>query len=231
LDVGRRVIQGRHVQALLDRASGYGRFPTILNAGAGEGGYSPLLLKLPGVESLVDSDYGFQDFRPRRIDKRQVFYCASLVSIPSPDQSFDLVLCTEVLEHIQDDQQALDEIARVMSPGGCLIVTVPTPPAPFDPAHVREGYRPEQLSAMLTERGFDIIETRFCMNYLFRFLYRNLPKVPRCPRMFISAIAYLDRLIPMGPPMDLMILARLPGQAVLPSRRETDDLVRVEIKA
>lgn len=231
LDVGRRVIQGRHVQALLDRATGYGRFKCVLNAGAGEGGYSPLLLKLPGVKSLVDSDYGFQDFRPQHLDKRQVFYCASLVSIPSPDQSFDFVLCTEVLEHIQEDQIALDEIARVMSPRACVLITVPTPPAPFDPAHVREGYRPEDLCGMLTDRGFDIIETRFCMHYFFRFMYRNLPKFRRCPRMIISALAYLDRALPIGPPMDLMVLAQLKGEPVLQARRESDELARVETKA
>ncbi|MFZ6849237.1 class I SAM-dependent methyltransferase [Undibacterium sp. RuRC25W] len=45
--------------------------------------------------------------------------------IPFPDASFDAVLCTEVLEHVQHYQTLVDEIHRVLKPGGHLIVTVP----------------------------------------------------------------------------------------------------------
>ena len=77
-------------------------------------------------------------------------------------QTVDLVLCTEVLEHIEEHEPALDEIARVMAPGGRLVITVPTPPAIPDPAHVREGYRPDELAAMLTKRpGHGIDDVTF----------------------------------------------------------------------
>jgi SAM-dependent methyltransferase len=45
--------------------------------------------------------------------------------IPFPDASFDVVLCTEVLEHVQHYQVLIDEMRRVLKPGGRLIVTVP----------------------------------------------------------------------------------------------------------
>jgi hypothetical protein len=92
------MVQGAPLQALLDRAAQAHRFPCVFNAGSGECGYSPLLLKLPGVESVVESDFGFRHQRPSRIDARQVFFCASLASIPLPDRKFNLILCTEVLE-------------------------------------------------------------------------------------------------------------------------------------
>ncbi len=46
-------------------------------------------------------------------------------AMPFPDGSFDRVIAAEVLEHIPGDQQAINEIARVLAPGGIAAVTVP----------------------------------------------------------------------------------------------------------
>ncbi len=45
--------------------------------------------------------------------------------IPFPDASFDKVIAAEVLEHLPADQQAMNEIARILRPGGMAAVTVP----------------------------------------------------------------------------------------------------------
>jgi len=45
--------------------------------------------------------------------------------MPFPDGSFDLVIAAEVLEHIPADQGAMNEISRVLRPGGVAAVTVP----------------------------------------------------------------------------------------------------------
>jgi SAM-dependent methyltransferase len=50
---------------------------------------------------------------------------ADLLALPFPDASFDIVMASEVLEHIPADEQAMGEIARVLRPGGRLAVTVP----------------------------------------------------------------------------------------------------------
>ena len=46
--------------------------------------------------------------------------------MPVDDASFDLILCTQVLEHCQDPQGIVNECYRVLRPGGSLIVTVPS---------------------------------------------------------------------------------------------------------
>jgi SAM-dependent methyltransferase len=45
--------------------------------------------------------------------------------LPFGDGSFDRVIAAEVLEHIDDDRTAVDELARVLRPGGVIAVTVP----------------------------------------------------------------------------------------------------------
>ena len=45
--------------------------------------------------------------------------------LPFPDDTFDRVIASEVLEHVSDDQIALEEIFRVLKPGGTLAATVP----------------------------------------------------------------------------------------------------------
>ena len=45
--------------------------------------------------------------------------------LPYPDKSFDLVVLTEVIEHLENHRAALGEVARVLRPGGHLILTTP----------------------------------------------------------------------------------------------------------
>lgn len=50
---------------------------------------------------------------------------ADITNLPFKDRCFDLVICSEVLEHIPDDVQAIQEIIRVLKPGKNLVVSVP----------------------------------------------------------------------------------------------------------
>ena len=84
-------------------------------------------------------------------------------------REFDQVLAIDVLEHIEEDQDVLKLIARVLRPGGRLVISVPTPryPAVFGRrfhehlGHVRDGYRLADLEAKLTAAGFALESHRF----------------------------------------------------------------------
>lgn len=47
--------------------------------------------------------------------------------LPYPDETFDKIIASEVLEHVPDDQAAYDELMRILKPGGSIAVTVPAP--------------------------------------------------------------------------------------------------------
>jgi len=207
-DEGRRIVQGPVLSQMLAEVAGHrAKIRRVLNAGAGEGGYTSLLLSLPDVECVVESDiHRRTHFEVRDPRLRQIV--SSLTDIPLADESIDLILCTEVLEHILDDRRALDEIRRTLSPNGWLLITVPTPPAVLDSAHVREGYRSEDLTSLLSERSLEVLSVRFCMHFFFRFVLRMWPRLAWNPRIIVVGLSYLDRILPLGPPMDLLILAR-----------------------
>ena len=86
--------------------------------------------------------------------------------LPFDDNSFDLVACTETLEHVRDVQLALSEIRRVLRPGGRLALTTPAAARwrmfvmgaehPFSP-HIRAFTR-RSLRTTLEGMGFQIIE-------------------------------------------------------------------------
>ena len=50
---------------------------------------------------------------------------ADICNLPFPDNSYDLILCNHVLEHIPDDTKAMQELFRVLKPGGMGIFQIP----------------------------------------------------------------------------------------------------------
>jgi SAM-dependent methyltransferase len=88
------------------------------------------------------------------------------LQLPFPDESFDVVIISEVMEHIPEDKSVLAEMVRVLRPGGRLAVTVPRwlPEkicwALSDAYHEVEGghirvYRGDELLAKMREAGLE----------------------------------------------------------------------------
>ncbi len=70
--------------------------------------------------------------------------------IPFKDNTFDAVLMIEVIEHVEDDRAVVDEIFRVLKPGGVLIATTPNGrTAPIPAKHHRRHYTPEGLAELV----------------------------------------------------------------------------------
>jgi len=83
-----------------------------------------------------------------------------ITALPFGAAAFDLVCALDIVEHVDDDEQALAELARVTAPGGILLLSTPLHAArwtSFD-AFVghRRRYEPDQLLAMLTRHRLRI---------------------------------------------------------------------------
>jgi SAM-dependent methyltransferase len=80
--------------------------------------------------------------------------------LPFPDRTFELVAALDIVEHVDDEDRALGELARVAAAGAALLVSVPLHPARwtrFDElvGH-RRRYEPERLRGQLARHGFAI---------------------------------------------------------------------------
>lgn len=78
-----------------------------------------------------------------------------LTTCPLPDDSFDVVIALNVLEHIEDNARALAEVDRILKPGGAFIFEVPAGPGLYDD-YDRELHHYRRYEA----RGLDAILTR-----------------------------------------------------------------------
>jgi SAM-dependent methyltransferase len=97
-----------------------------LDAGCGEGeSIVRLGHLLPGRIAAVDLSEEAVAFTARRIPRAETAV-ASLYELPFADDAFDLVLCLEVLEHLDDPEAAVAELARVCS--AKLVFSVPHEP-------------------------------------------------------------------------------------------------------
>ncbi len=66
------------------------------------------------------------DWKYLNLDARHApDYIGSAEDVPAPDKTFDTVLMLEVLEHVENPEKALDEVFRILKPGGRLIMSMP----------------------------------------------------------------------------------------------------------
>ena len=88
-------------------------------------GFATRLLRRRGYEAMgVDSSPSYIA-RARRADPRTTYLVADAARVPLPGASFEGLLLLDVLEHLPDERGALAETARLLVPGGTLVLSVP----------------------------------------------------------------------------------------------------------
>ena len=97
---------------------------------------------------------------PENRKKKKCDFFYDGVYFPLPDGSFDSVFCTQVLEHVFTPELFVREIARVLKPGGKLLLTVPFVWDEHEQPHDCARYSSFGLRALLERNGFEIIEQR-----------------------------------------------------------------------
>lgn len=145
----------------------------LLDAGAGERRYRPFCDHLRYVSQDFARYDGVGDgagLQTEAWDQSKLDIVSDITAIPEPDQSFDAMLCTEVFEHLPDPVAALREFARLLRPGGWLILTAPfCSLTHFAPYHFATGFSRYWYGTHLPAHGFEIVELRENGNF-FEFL-------------------------------------------------------------
>jgi SAM-dependent methyltransferase len=165
--VGQRKIAHDLISRNLDGAGGGLR---VLDAGCGTGGSLPLLQQFGQVTSF--------DYYPRACElfatrERGRILVASTDAIPFADASFDLVTSFDVICQLEapGDERALEEIARVLRPGGLVFVRVPALQALYGShdatLQTKHRYTTGELARKLRQAGLEVLETTYSNTILF----------------------------------------------------------------
>ena len=104
--------------------------------GPGSGVYLPVLAGLYDDVLATDIDTTFLDRAQElaRVHGNVRTMADDITGSRLPDAELDLVLCSEVVEHIRDSQAALREMRRVLRPGGILVLSTPLKYSPLEQA-------------------------------------------------------------------------------------------------
>ena len=138
-------------------------------------GVGHILRILPLGFEVFGVDYSTESLLLARshLPKETRLLNSSAYALPFQNRSFDLIVCLEVLEHLDDDDRAVEEIARILRPNGYLITSVPGsyyfPEYRELMGHFRH-YNPDSFSSLLGRHHLRI--TEFLNNYRrFNFIY------------------------------------------------------------
>jgi SAM-dependent methyltransferase len=134
----------RDLRNVLPHATG-----TILDVGCGAQPYRslvPVTARYVGIDSIASKDHFGYDLPDTRYFSGDHW--------PVADASVDLVLCTEVLEHVPDPRRFLTEAFRCLIPGGTILLTVPFAARWHFIPHDYWRFTPSGLDRLLGEAGF-----------------------------------------------------------------------------
>ena len=95
----------------------------LLDAGSGTGWFSKAASERGAAVTSLDLGAGLLRQVRRKCDSTCVV--GSIMELPFPDGCFDVVVSSEVIEHIPDPLLGVAELYRVLSPGGVLVLTTP----------------------------------------------------------------------------------------------------------
>jgi SAM-dependent methyltransferase len=161
--VGRRRLFAREIARL-----GIRHDARTLDIGTSTGTNLRMLRDL-GYRSVTGLDFSIDAIRHCEEKGLGPVRQGDICALPFPDASFDLVLATDVIEHVDDDRRALAEIARVLAPGGAVLITVPTFPSLWGTqdriAQHKRRYRLRPLVAKIEDAGLAAM-SQYYFNYL-----------------------------------------------------------------
>lgn len=170
-------IRARNVFSLIPKHQSY---HNILDAGSGPGVFSFEMgrryseAKVVGVDLLKESIQACEHIS-KKLKIKNVQFQQSTIEDLTQHNFFDLIICVDILEHIQNDLAALKGLFHAAAPGAMLVLHVPAlyrrypiwkKRLNFDvPTHVRTGYEPQDIQQKVEDAGFFILKSGFTYGF------------------------------------------------------------------
>ncbi len=159
----------------------------VLDVAAGDGYWAGQTRKRGARAVALDIDKAKLS-RGRQLSDPPALVRSDALRLPFKDASFDRVMSICAIEHFDDGEKALDEMTRVLAPGGELVMSADALTlaehwpnlyrAHCERYHVKRTYSHQELTALLAARGLDVTQ--------YRYQFRSR----RAQRMYLGLSAY-----------------------------------------
>jgi SAM-dependent methyltransferase len=154
--VGRRAIVISQIDQLIESSSR--KTPLrLLDIGCGTGATIAHLRRYGLVQGIDMSPLALRYCRERGESR---VACASATHLPFGGETFDIITALDVIEHLDDDLRGVQEIRRVLQPGGNALIFVPAFQALWGPNDTQSGhkrrYRLGELRQLIETAGLNI---------------------------------------------------------------------------
>ena len=186
--VSRRELVLKLVNTFIDMST-----PLILDIGCGTGATASALQKIGRVIGVDFSPLALDACRRRRLDR---LIQARAGALPFANDVIDLIVATDVLEHLEDDHAALAEFHRVLRPGGVAVITVPAYQflwSEHDEALMhKRRYTARQIGKKTRDVGFRELRRGYTLSLLFPLalgrLLRRRARTARAPQAQVRPV-------------------------------------------
>ena len=152
----------------------------VLDAGCGEGRHCFGMLSRGARVVGFDLDHTAMRDASKRLRKEAKAVASlaqgNIFQLPFADETYDRVICSEVMEHVHSYQNAAIELARVTKPGGRLAITIPTETS--EQLYLRLGdeyfespgghiriFKPKELAKALARAGLSTLGVGFAHGF------------------------------------------------------------------
>jgi ubiquinone/menaquinone biosynthesis C-methylase UbiE len=203
----------------------------ILEAGCGNGFMTSRIAKeltdgsqVIGIDLCSDSIEHANELKERHALSNAYFSRQDLLRLEFANDTFDQVLCLDVIEHIVDDVAALKEAARVLKNDGIMVISVPTPQyntffgKDFADkiGHLRTGYTHKDFNALFGRAGLKMVDFKYdtllssaCCCYVYYRLLSEYPRICSLLSPVLYLLSFLDVLFsPAGIACGLVVRAK-----------------------
>jgi len=191
----------------------------ILDAGCGSQQYRPFCAHLTYFGQDFGGYDGVGDTEGLAIEGYRygdLAYRCDIWSIPELDATFDVVLCTEVLEHIPYPNETIKELVRLTKPGGVLIVTAPFFSIPhMTPYYFISGYHENWYRHVFADNSCEIIEVT-ASGDAFANVLQEVLRLYKAVRPMPVRLLFGLFLIPIWCVLRLGMAAQFAGAKYLP---------------
>ena len=171
-----------------------GENANVLDAGAGFGQYTYYMSssskkwRITGVdikEEQIEDCNNF--FKLIKREDRVKFEIADLTQLSQKDP-YDLIVCVDVMEHIEEDVKVFKNYASVLRDKGILLISTPSDQGGSDvhhdheesfiDEHVRDGYGAEEIKQKILGAGFSSVDVKYSYNWAGKISWKLSMKIP-----------------------------------------------------